>query len=407
MIFKIQNLLLLVAFTALWSEIYAQPKQVHLSWSGNKVNTCTSMTVSWISEGMQTPEFVAYGTRISDLSPVKAQNTIVERRSFYKVFLKDLKPSTTYIYRCGSDEKGWSENYMFTTAPLQGQKKVFKVGVWGDTQNNEFNEQFGKTRQIVGHLMSLKPAFTLHMGDIVNNGSITPDWLTFLDVAQQLNAVAPMMPTLGNHDIENLKGDNFQKPFPSFNQLFSLPRDGLDYSFDYGNTHFVCIFSGLAKVASEAGLLRYSTASKEYNWLEKDLSKARNNPRIDWIVAYTHYPLYSFGESNVQQWEKTISPLFDKYKVDLCLSGHRHVYERHYPVKSGLRVPEGKGTIYITNGTAGGSPQGLGGKEMSTMAFTSVEKMYNYAVMTIEGKKLIYEVFDQNKKKIDELIITK
>ena len=29
--------------------------------------------------------------------------------------------------------------------------------------------------------------------------------------------------------------------------------------------------------------------------------------------------------------------------------------------------------------------------------------MYNYAVMTIDGKKLIYEVFDQSNKKIDEL----
>ncbi len=100
-------------------------------------------------------------------------------------------------------------------------------------------------------------------------------------------------------------------------------------------------------------------------------------------------------------------PLLEKYQVDLCISGHRHVYERHNELKSGLPSTDGTGTVYITNGTAGGSPQGLGGKEMLSMAFTSSEKMYNYAILTIEGKKLIYEVFDQNSKKIDRLILYK
>ncbi len=407
MISKIQNILLAVAFATLWGEIVAQPCQVHLSWSGNKVKTYSSMTVSWVSDSLQADQFVVYGTTASDYLSAKAEKTIANGRSFQKVFLKNLQPSTTYIYRCGSDETGWSEYYTFTTAPPPGTTKTFKVGVWGDTQNNEFNEQFEKTTQIVGQMIHVKPNFILHMGDIVNNGSITPDWLNFLKVAQPLTAFAPMMPTLGNHDIENLPGENFQKPFSSFYQLFSLPLDGLDYSFDYGNTHFVCIFSGLAKAASESGLLRYSPDSKEYKWLEKDLSKARSNKRIDWIVAYTHYPLYSFGWSNVQQWKEALSPLLEKYKVDLCLSGHRHVYERHFPLKAGLPALEGKGTVYITNGTAGGSPQGLGGKEMPTMAFTSAEKMYNYSTMTIEGKKLLYEVFDQNSKKLDELILIK
>jgi predicted phosphodiesterase len=407
MIYKYKNLLLAVAFIAVLGCVNAQPSQIHLSWSGEKAKTNSTMTVLWISDNLQTPEFVKYGTNTANLTMAKAQELIAEGHSFHKVFLKNLRHSTTYIYRCGSDASGWSENYTFKTAPNTGERKTFKVGVFGDTQNNDFNEQFEKTTQIVGHILLLKPNLTLHMGDMVENGSRMPYWLNFLKIAQPLNANSPMMQTLGNHDIENLQGENFQKPFPSFYQLFSLPENGLDYSFDYGNTHFVCIFSGLAKAASEKGLLRYAPSSTEYNWLEKDLSKAHSNPRIDWIVAYTHYPLYAFGVSGVQQWREAITPLFDKYHVDICLSGHRHVYERHHSVKAGFSVPEGKGTVYITNGTAGGSPQGLGGKEMPTMAFTSSEKMYNYALMTIDQIKLIYEVFDLNGKKIDELIITK
>ena len=407
MFFKIKHFLLVVGFTILWGEVNAQPDQVYLSWSGDKVKASSTMTVSWISKDSKTPEFIVYGIDSSNFSRKKAQKNVAFGISLNKVFLKNLKSSTTYTYRCGSVETGWSENYTFTTAPLPGERKQFKVGIWGDTQNNEFNEQFEKTEQIVSQMLPLHVNFTLHMGDIVDNGSITPDWLKYLNVAKPLNVTVPMMPTLGNHDIENLPKENFQKPFNSFYQLFSLPGNGLDYSFDYGNTHFVCIFSGFAKAASENGLLRYSPDSKEYKWLEKDLAKALSNPQTDWIVAYTHYPPYSFGSSNVQQWKETLTPLLEKYQVDLCLSGHRHVYERHTHLKSGLPSTDGTGTVYITNGTAGGSPQGLGGKEMLSMVFTSSEKMYNYAILIIEGEKLIYEVFDQNSKKIDKLILNK
>jgi hypothetical protein len=41
------------------------------------------------------------------------------------------------------------------------------------------------------------------------------------------------------------------------------------------------------------------------------------------------------------------------------------------------------------------------------MAFTPGEKMYNYAMMTIEGKTLRYEVFNLDGNKIDELNLNK
>jgi len=407
MFIKNKYFLLLAVFITFRVESDAQPDQVYLSWSGDKVKTSSDMTICWISKNSRAPEYLIYGKDSSIFFRKKAQKTVAYGISFNKVFLKNLKSSTTYTYRCGSAEAGWTENYTFTTAPFRGERKQFKVAIWGDTQNNEYNEQFEKTEKIVNQLLPLHTSFTLHMGDLVNNGSITVDWLKYLNVTKPLNATAPMLPTLGNHDIENLPGEDFQKPFNSFYHFFSLPGNGLDYSFDWANTHFVCIFSGFAKSAFENGFLRYNPDSKEYKWLEEDLAKAHSNPQTDWIVTYTHYPPFSYGSSNVQKWKETLAPLLEKYQVDLCLAGHRHVYERHYQLKSGQSSTDGKGTVYITNGTAGGSPQGLGGMEMPSMAFTSSEKMYNYAVLTIEGKKLIYEVFDQDSKKIDELILNK
>ena len=130
---------------------------------------------------------------------------------------------------------------------------------------------------------------------------------------------------------------------------------------------------------------------------------------------YSHYPLYSFGVSHVPKWEKHIKPLVDKYKVDLCLAGHRHVYERHKAIRGNEIFEQTdahvynkpQGTIYITNGSCGGSLQEVGGWDLPTMVFTPKEKIYTYAVMTIEDRTINYKVFDKQGNLVDYFTITK
>lgn len=387
----------------LWIPVLGQPEGVHLSLSGSGSVKKQAMTAVWVSGGSKAGEFVRYGLSGKALiKQVKATPYEVEGITFQKAVMTRLSPSTRYYYQCGSGERGWSSLFSFVTPPVRGKSRPFTVGVFGDTQNNEFNEQFQKTAGIAGRLAEVRPDLTLHMGDMVNNGSVTADWLSFLKAAEPLVATSPLMLTLGNHDIENAKGPGFQRPFPSFEGIFSLPGNGTDYSFDYGNVHFVCLFSGVAPLAAENGLLRYGAGSQERSWLEKDLASAGKNQHTDWIIVFVHYPPYSFGWSNVKRWQETIAPVFDQYGVDLCLSGHRHVYERHFPLKNGQPAGDGRGTTYVTNGTAGGSPQGTGGSQMATMAFTPAERMYNYAIMSVNGKSLKYEVFDSRGEKRDE-----
>src|SRR5690606_18599006 len=123
---------------------------------------------------------------------------------------------------------------------------------------------------------------------------------------------------------------------------------------------------------------------------------------IKWIVVFCHYPVYAYGVSLVSGWQQNLKPLLDKYEVDLCLSGHRHVYERHKAVRGTAVFEQAdmnvynnpQGTIYITNGSAGGSLQGVGGAKLPTMLFTPSEKVYTYAVMEIQRNEIKYEVFD-------------
>lgn len=399
---------------------FAQPQQIHLSWNSSEKNAeANTMVVTWASEN-QTQSRVKYGTdkKLNLAQPATHKFLPNGKMYSYHASLNNLKPNTTYFYQCGSDQDGWSAVYAFKTAPLLGSQKEFVVGVWGDTQDNEFNTQFEKTDAIVQQMVKYPVQFTIHMGDIVNTGSLVPSWQRLFQTTQPLNAIAPFMPVPGNHDVDNeLENAGFQKPFPVFYDLFNLPSEDVDYSFNYGNTHFVAINSGHAKGVEEAkqNNWRYAKGSAEYQWLEADLARARQDKNITWIIIYMHHPLYSFGWSHVKGWQGHITPLLDKYKVDLALAGHRHVYERHKAIRADQAIPltsqhvykKPNGTVYITNGTAGGSPQGLGGSNMPSMVFTSPAKMYNFAVMTIKGKRISYDVYNEKNEKIDYFELTK
>jgi predicted phosphodiesterase len=412
----------LITLFVLWevTTSFALPRQIHLSWSSSdKDAAAKTMTITWASD-QQNKGLVRYGTakKLNLSRPATEKQSAEARMYIYTANLKNLKPNKTYYYQCGSDQDGWSEVYTFKTAPLPGRQDKFVVGVWGDTQDNEFNTQFEKTDVIVGQMGKYPVQFTIHMGDIVNTGSQVPSWQRLFQTTEPINARAPFMPVPGNHDVDNeLSVPGFQKPFQVFNDLFNLPKDDIDYSFNYGNTHFVAINSGHAKGVEEAGQTnwRYAPDSPEYQWLKADLERARQDKDITWVIVYMHHPLYSYGWSHVKGWQARLTPLLDQYKVDLALAGHRHVYERHKAIRQGQVLSQidhhvykkPAGTVYITNGTAGGSPQGLGGSAMPSMVFTSPAKMYNYAIMTIQGKTLTYEVYNETSEKIDYFELSK
>lgn len=399
---------------------FAQPKGIHISWNGEKeVNNSTTMAITWLNDLQETGE-VKYGTDSNNLNKIsKAKEKYIDDLHTYisKVTLTKLKPATYYFYKVGSEKNSYSSIYKFRTAPLKGDNKNKTViGLWSDTQNNKGNFDFEQTDTIVKQMSKYTFDFTVHNGDIVENGSVEKSWKGFFNVGQNLNANYPLMSVTGNHDVVNdTLSIDFQKPFPLFYDLFNLPKDQLNYSYDYGNTHFIAINSGYAQGAEKIGKVLFHEDSEEYKWLESDLSEATKNKKIKWIILYSHYPMYAYGVSQVATWQQHLTPLLDKYKVDLCISGHRHVYERHKAVRENKVDPlndlhtyhHPKGTIYITNGSAGGSLQGIGGNNLATMAFTPKTNTYNYAIMAIEGNIIEYKVYDKKGKEIDHFKIIK
>jgi hypothetical protein len=71
-------------------------------------------------------------------------------------------------------------------------------------------------------------------------------------------------------------------------------------------------------------------------WLEATLAEARRDHSVDMIVVFMHQCAMSTsvpGNGSDLGIRQAWLPLFDRYEVDLVLSGHEHDYERTYPVR--------------------------------------------------------------------------
>ena len=97
----------------------------------------------------------------------------------------------------------------------------------------------------------------------------------------------------------------------------------LDYSFDYGNIHFVCL---------ESYETDRSTSGAMLTWLEADLQANDKS----WLIAFWHHPPYSKGshdsdtDGRMTDMCQNALPILEQHGVDLVLTGHSHSYERSY-----------------------------------------------------------------------------
>ena len=132
------------------------------------------------------------------------------------------------------------------------------------------------------------------------------------------------------------------------------------YSFDYENVHFLSIDTTDEKNEWEI----ISDDKMQLNFIRTDLSHAYNDPEIDFTIVIMHLPMYSSRDGDsFMDMRNELQPIFDLYGVDLVLNGHRHAYERTYPVMFNNTVTDNEdcsyddpdGQIYVTIGTGGAS----------------------------------------------------
>jgi predicted MPP superfamily phosphohydrolase len=263
---------------------------------------------------------------------------------------------------------------------------LIAVGDWGCNPN---------TINTVKNIVAKNPELVLGLGDYSYRTS-ADCWLKIVDSLDHKMKIA-----IADHDaVSSSLLNQYLKHFNLTQQY---------YSFNYQNMHFTVLSE---EVPNEAD-------SEQYKFINEDLAAASSNSSIDWIIVMNHEPMYT---SPYKEWNgmdlsliEAYQPVFDKYKVDLVLSGDIHNYQRSFPLrydplrhydtsnpanaitagpvittvdKSNYIHPTGQ--IYITVGT-GGAPLQTSLKGQST--FIAIQDATVHGILDIEiidnGQRLV------------------
>ncbi|MDD6155020.1 MAG: metallophosphoesterase family protein [Eubacteriales bacterium] len=281
-------------------------------------------------------------------------NTVKEQglEDYYSnhVTVKGLKENTRYYYQVakGEDADGnlvWSDPERYSTRST----KSFKFFYVGDPQigasekktqndgtklvedkdgsknlaarNDSFNWNATLNKAVAANPDA---SFIMSAGDQVNvypgknNGaSYEAEYAGYLG-AEQLRSL-PVATTIGNHDSFSMQYSmHFNNPNAQERNEDSSPA-GTDYFFSYGNTVFICLDTN-----------NYNAADHE-NTIKKALEA---NKDAKWRVVMFHHDIYGSGydhsDSDGIVMRTALTPLFDKYDIDVVLQGHDHTYSRTY-----------------------------------------------------------------------------
>jgi hypothetical protein len=96
-------------------------------------------------------------------------------------------------------------------------------------------------------------------------------------------------------------------------------------------------------------------------------------------------------------------PLFEKYGVDVVLSGHNHGYEASYPLLRGVRDND-NGIVYVVSGGGGGTLYDLIERQ-DWMRFE--KKIFHYMRVNVTDKEMTFEAVDESGNVFDSFVVKK
>eukprot|EP00211_Chloroparvula_japonica_P006543 CAMPEP_0119122120 /NCGR_PEP_ID=MMETSP1310-20130426/2472_1 /TAXON_ID=464262 /ORGANISM="Genus nov. species nov., Strain RCC2339" /LENGTH=401 /DNA_ID=CAMNT_0007111731 /DNA_START=285 /DNA_END=1490 /DNA_ORIENTATION=- len=312
------------------------------------------MVLSWLTQDPVGTPTCAYGESFYSTKAYGYTTSYSDDAGYnHNVKLTGLSPNTRYVCTCGDETLGVTNQFSFTTR--DDSKLPMTFGIVGDVgvAGSDNTIQRLNSHGVVGDY-----ELFWHLGDI----SYANDhpWLYehtwnswFRSMEDTMNNI-PYMTCVGNHEVNSrnpITNENTGN-FTSYKNKFRMPgwesgsNTSLFYSFDYGLVHFVAVDTEDDYPGSPIDLFVPSSESQylQVNWLEEDLTKAvANRANVPWIVVGGHRNIYNINSqkdgtptgsaADLQAW---LEPVFEKYNVDLFLSGHAHNYQRIWPTANNV-----------------------------------------------------------------------
>src|SRR5829696_8795952 len=228
-----------------------------------------------------------------------------------------------------------------TNSPSETESNNLNFIAAGDWNCNE------ETKKTINRITQFHPELILGLGDYTFENISPQCWF---DISKPLDDIIKI--AIGNHDLD------YQSSYYQLLDHYNLYKPY--YSFNFQNIHFVTISTDHP----------FEKGSRQYEFIEYDLEKSLQDRSILWRIVFMHKPMYTssdFDEKASEELKTTFHKLFEKYQVDLVLSGHTQYYQRPLPLSYNNNNPsypvvmdkintdytDNEGIIFVTAGTAG------------------------------------------------------
>lgn len=295
------------------------------------------------------------------------------------VTVTGLEPDTTYYYdlegsyvngnktaqfsfaqynklNCGYDK----DYFTFTTAK-NADSTDFEFLTIADIQGmiqGMYSNSFNAVEALLKDDRTKNFDFILNAGDMCDNGKNFNQWGYALNTYQKLFANSSMFFAAGNHENgSNALANyfNYTLPYVPKDKQQNV-KDGMYFSFDYANAHFVVLNTN---DADGKGL-----GKNQLDWLTNDL----NASKAKWKFVLMHKSIFSGGshstDSEVVAMRNQLVPLFANTGVSIVFGGHDHTYTSTHLIDKDGNIHEqtadattmqsgNDGVLYLTLGTMG------------------------------------------------------
>ncbi len=320
-----------------WDELSSDYTQVSLTPGADE----TKLNFAWYSEGNeQTTPVIHFGTDKNNLTPftgtaaaVDASLTDGKSYNYNHVTVTGLEENTTYYYTV--EKNGiQTEPEEYRTRSFSNVKMLYvgdpQVGASkGQPQNGESlsadsgaantaarNDGFAWNRTLeIAEAQNPDISFIISAGDQVNKTGLPKEEEYAAYLAPDILKSLPVATTIGNHDSLN---PDYMYHFNNPNTTeYGVTQAGGDYYYSYGAGLFIVLNTNNYNVAEH----------------EKAITEAvKSDPEARWRIVTIHQDIYGTGldhsDTDGMILRTQLTPIFDKYDIDVVLQGHDHTYSR-------------------------------------------------------------------------------
>ena len=313
-----------------------------------------------------------------------------------RVELNNLKPDMEYMYRVGTTKM--SETHYFKTSSETGE---WSCGIISDIHTYPpLPQRLESATNMIKTLENCNGKnldFIIHAGDMCAWGGSHSFWKELYN--ESCFHKYMWAGVNGNHD--DMARGYAKQTNEYFRYVNNNPENGYDgemgvcYYFIYDNALFIMLNN--ENMREDEGF----AAAQE--WVKKIIEA--NHAK--YIIVVEHYHWF-WGESGKAFQYSRWNEFFDKYGVDLAISGNEHIYVRTNSIYQDCETNGSIGTVYIQtpssdNGRGRNLKEWTDNTDLIKYRWTEGANTVGAILMHANNVNLHLILYDRNGNKIDEV----